>query len=282
MRYGYKGKVDSLQKKMFKDKVWNTSSANAFAVVTDQHEKVFRDMACFMRLSRNRGELRGSPEYLINMFCDYEKYDGVPKEIEIAWTEYMTQASYYSKIFVPQSTKTIMKRKSVVADCDTPHNILLGGLQMSRFSHEGNIGDYRQHCITWFDLVKAGLNPDLAYVVSLRIKGSEKNGLRLVNRGHILLSGASDNQMHNFLLRRTGYECETYKKSNTYDSLDILWNKERQGAVPEYYTIISRAIKDAPLKDKKKSTNPFEPVPTSRIDYKPAIGLLVERLNAVI
>ncbi len=91
------------------------------------------------------------------------KYKGnlIDKEEGVAFLDWLLNRSPYSEVFVTKSAKDAIKNSCIIADSNYPSNLLAAGLVASR-----RLWEYSEIVIVWYDLVKAGMNEDLAYWVA--------------------------------------------------------------------------------------------------------------------
>lgn len=91
------------------------------------------------------------------------KYKGnlIDKKEGVAFLDWLLNRSPYSEVFVTKSAKGAIKNSCIIADSNYPSNLLAAGLVASR-----RLWEYNEVVIVWHDLVKAGMNEDLAYWVA--------------------------------------------------------------------------------------------------------------------
>lgn len=91
------------------------------------------------------------------------KYKGnlINKKEGVAFLDWLLNRSPYSEVFVTKSAKDAIKNSCIIADSNYPSNLLAAGLVASR-----RLWEYSEIVIAWYDLVKAGMNEDLAYWVA--------------------------------------------------------------------------------------------------------------------
>lgn len=104
----------------------------------------------------------------------------ISKEEGVAFLDWLLNRSPYSEVFVTKSAKDAIKNSCIIADSNYPSNLLAAGLVASR-----RLWEYREIVIAWYDLVKAGMNEDLAYWVA------HKAQCRSDRTGNISFTGCS-------------------------------------------------------------------------------------------
>ena len=242
------------------------SALNSFYVVTKHGNVMGRgDAPCYWWLKdvrRNYKEInfKTNPvEYVVSYQRKPPKQYGVTKEVELAYLEYALHQSPYAGV-LGEKYGSVADSRVFVGDAETPCNVMLGAFLMLRYPHEDCTA--RKSTI-WYDFVKRGMNPDLAYVSSqFLVHEGKKKTIHLGNTCHSLLNlgcarGYLNVIAHNFINRNSIQETEPYKTSMKYDTIDNRWyDMGMENKVPNYYSIINKAFKEAGDVN-KKNNNPF-------------------------
>lgn len=264
IRRGLRKHLDKGKKTLLNEA--NKKALNSFYVVTKEGNVFGRAEApCYWWLkdiknfNRHINFETNPVEYVVSYQRKPPTQYGVTPKVERAYLEYALHQSPYAGV-LGEKYGSVTDSRVFVGDAESPCNVMLGAFLMLRYPHEHYTA--RKSTI-WYDFVKRGMHPDLAYVSSqfFMYEGNKKT-IHQDGTSHSLLNlgyaqGYSNVIAHNFINRNSVQETEPYKTSMKYDNIDNRWyDKKMERKVPNYYNIINKAFKEAG-NTSKKNNNPF-------------------------
>lgn len=148
------------------------------------------------------------------------KWSDTTDEEKIMFLDWLAKRSPYKSAFVSKTAKKILKQGAALLTSEAPGNVLGGACVSMRRLWEHTIV-----LQVWCDLVKAGVNENLAYVLGHCAAGSRLNGLNWGNFAgwHVAINSSSwtTGQVKNFVEGKLTGATNKYSESGDYNGYSI-------------------------------------------------------------
>lgn len=148
---------------------------------------------------------------------------GLPDGVAEAYMEWLTVDSPYAQVFLEKGGKRVVKRGYVALDTDFPDNLMAG----AAFAHRMITEHFGSYAVLWHELVKRGVPANIAFAHSFQFSTFEQHGSVGINHEpswHIPLSSSPTKEgISNFNMGRMVNPNDTYRETNTYDTVHDLW-----------------------------------------------------------
>lgn len=199
------------------------------------------------------------------------RWSDTTDEEKIMFLDWLVKRSPYKTAFVSKKATKILKQGAALLTSEAPGNILGGACVSMRRLWEHTIV-----LQVWCDLVKAGVNENLAYVLGHLAAGSKDKGLNWSNFAgwHVAINSNSwtTGQVKNFIEGKLVGATNKYSESGDYNgySMDLFEAPGRD----------LRFIYDEfPYEGAQATTNPFYKAANGDVvtmSYDRAIAVMVE------
>lgn len=128
-----------------------------FLVMNKSNYYHFTNRPCHGSLAAWSEYCRGEPEYVISKI----EFDDVGEEVALTYLNWLLNESPYRGIFHLKDAQECVNLGVVIAKCDVPNNLLLGGLMSSR-----RLWEYKDISVFVSRCIDQGINGNLAYALS--------------------------------------------------------------------------------------------------------------------
>lgn len=230
-----------------------------FASVSEDGRIVHNsNQACHAGLGYHEG---GKIKYLISRLQWGKKWDEkiAPKEAVIAFLEWLTVTSPYSPVFVYKGGAKAFRRGFVITGVDYPANLVAGAM----FAHRAVTEHGSRIMVSWWEMVKRGLNPDVAFIYAQNIyNGAE--GIKLgsstmsSHNWHVAIPTYVDKDfIDNFRKRVMPKARQNYSKQQDYTPVQELWGSQgREGYLRNEIAALHLSLEKTAIKE-TGVVNPF-------------------------
>lgn len=184
------------------------------------------------------------------------KFYKVVEEVEkITFLEWLYNYSPWSSTFVTKDHASSWEQGFFISDLDTPANLVIGGMIASRFT-----GESLTRLRVWYYLVDKGIDPNLAFLVSLNFTADniEPNKFKIsyMCNHSPLIDGGDKKKNRNFLDNKPNNLIEKYSLCLTYNSIDNTFH--RDNSINIYIGENIKKLANEMLTTKEvKDNNPF-------------------------
>lgn len=199
------------------------------------------------------------------------KWSDTNDEEKIMFLDWLAKRSPYKGAFVNKSAKKMLKQGGALLTSEAPGNILGGACVSMRRLWEHSIV-----LQVWCDLVKAGVNENLAYVLGHCAAGSRSKGLNWGNFAgwHVAINSSSwtTGQVKNFVEGRLIGVTKKYSESGDYNGYSMNLFKAPGD-------VLNFIHEEFPYKKAQASSNPFHKAVSKGVvtmDYYDAINAMAD------
>lgn len=204
------------------------------------------------------------------------------KEVELWFVDYILNRSPYAETFVTKDAEKALEQKYTVSSGDHPGNLMAAGMVALR-----RLWEYTYVAKATYDLAKAGVNEDLAFLMGHIVATGNNPGPDSAacwegySAGHCSLSpGHMDwKATKNFLAHKVTQPNPNFSAGGRYDNYDSLYSsKKGGGADGETYRDFVKANfpYDKCIGKVGVSLNPFVKAMASKAADKAKYGKLIE------
>lgn len=199
------------------------------------------------------------------------KWSDTTDEEKIMFLDWLAKRSPYKSAFVNKSGEKILKQGAALLTSEAPGNILGGACVSMRRLWEHTIV-----LQVWCDLVKAGVNENLAYVLGHLVAGGRDKGLNWGNFAgwHVAINSNSwtTGQVKNFVEGKLVGATKKYCESGDYNgySMNLFKGPGRD---------LRFIHEEFPYEEARVSTNPFHKAASGGVvtmSYDRAIATMSE------
>lgn len=159
------------------------------------------------------------PTAVLSMLCHTYRQPTPPSHA-LEFIDWLINHSPWSNGFLSRSAQQVLDDKCFIANPKAPSNILIGGLIASR-----TLWEYHEVSRAWYELVKRGVNPNLAFL--LGHKASFEGSLvsfRNNNDGHKAVHlDRGDDYTLNFTKGEPKRLLAPYCEDNSYRDISATW-----------------------------------------------------------
>lgn len=191
-------------------------------------------------------------------------------EKELAnYITYVIERSPYKDAFLNKQAKSVIKHKWMFMDVSQPANYLVSALIAIRYTHE-----YQNMVKCWNDLVNAGVNEDLAWLImsvsNYHPEEETKVSFFANNSGHTVLNSIIPmEEAKNFLNRKFVQPQPAYNSTGqmvNYKGFDALWSVHGMDVYPYFSREVTKGLTTLlndlastykKIQNEGKSNNPF-------------------------
>jgi hypothetical protein len=215
------------------------------------------DQVCFGGITGSSWRDRDdpAPKYLVTTIQKAPADEPVTN----MWTEYLTQTSPFRSLFVKESVPHIMDTMNMVVDLDNPSNLIGGGIISTRLSYEQDHTRNHRKGLAWYKLVEKGMDPDLAYMVALRL--TILDGLSVVgvtnSPNHTMINNSVDSDVVNYLLNKPRTNSPFSRNYYIHDTFS-LWRTSTTGE--RFNNLLSEVFNSKENSEASVYVNPFAQV----------------------
>lgn len=216
------------------------------------------NQACHAGLGYHEG---GKIKHLISRLQWGDKWNEkiAPKEAVIAFLEWLTVTSPFSPVFVYKGGAKAFRRGFVITGVDYPANLIAGAM----FAHRAVTEHGSRIMVSWWEMVKRGLNPDIAFIYAQNVyNGAE--GIKLgsstasSHNWHVAIPTYVDKDfINNFRKRVMPNARQNYSERKDYTPVQQLWGSQgRDGYLRQEITDLHQSLEKQAIK-KGGVVNPF-------------------------
>lgn len=202
----------------------------------------------------------------------------VKEEVRFEFMEYLANHSPMRDCFITKDAAEITQNAYLECDPSQCSNLLANALVATRTLVEGG---NRLKSVIWLDLVKAGVDPHLAFASCFSFKASsdlpfkdDRSESKLILSGgsHCMMqptnrfSHLDNTRVFNYVNNKQSNQLEAYSDILLYNNVQNLWGNQEDPAIKkkfDFFKAIEDGMKSADEKPNKKkaSANPFAKAP---------------------
>ncbi|MNM77696.1 hypothetical protein D3C81_895590 [compost metagenome] len=203
-------------------------------------------------------------------------------EVELWFVDYILNRSPYAETFITKDAVKALEQKYTISSGDTPVNLMAAGMVALR-----RLWEYTFVAKAAYDLAKAGVNEDLAFLLGHLINAQENPGGQCAttwngcHAGHCSINPGimSWREVNNFLAHKLVNPKRTLAEGEYYNGYDQLFGRT-QGNIT-YYQFVRGNFPYADCKEKAGANlNPFvkaiAPAAINNVPYNKAIEVMAE------
>ena len=258
-----------------------TSSNVSYSIFNDNEYKIadFKNCTCFGNLynstrwhtysEKPQEQLNRPVKFLVVSIRDNPFSE--EKDITPMWAEYLAQVSPFRSAFFSECLPHVNSTKNLVIDLEQPCNLVSCSAISTRFSYEASHTTNGKKGVMWYELVKAGMDPNLAYMVALSttINGDRAEKVSGITTaiGHSFTRCLGDKFVANFLTDAKSESVDKFSDIKFYKDTYKLFGESNRDVYN--FNNILQSIFNKKIGEEKKQeyTNPFASRP-SHGDYK--------------
>lgn len=208
------------------------------------------------------------------------------KEVEWWFVDYILNRSAYAESFVTKDATVALEQKYTVSTGDVPGNLMAAGMVALR-----RLWEYTYVAKAAYDLAKAGVNEDLAFLLGHLISTADNpndasaTDWRACHAGHCSLrpSYMGWKEVQNFLAHKVTVPNALYSKGGAYRNYDGMYGMVYDDT---YYTFVHNSFPYDKCKEQVAvNLNPFQAACVGRantVPYSAAIRVMAEWANTVL
>lgn len=198
---------------------------------------------------------------VVNVLMDGSGYATgriLPKEVELWFVDYILNRSPYQSTFIEKDAEKALETQVTVSTGEVPANLMSAGMVALR-----RLWEYTSVAHTAYDLVQAGVNEDLAYVLGHLITCGEgvtpdsSVDWKNCRAGHCSLNPAvmGFKELKNFLAHNVVTPRANYFDGGEYDGYDPMYGKANGTDIHGY--VVRNFPYERYTDVAKVETNPF-------------------------
>lgn len=242
------------------------SSNVHYSVFNDkqQHIMTIRDAICYGSLCHSQAWINYAEvedkvkERPVKYLTTTIKHNGKDKNVTPLWIEYLTQTSPFRDAYFSECLPHVNDTMNLVIDLDKPANVVSNAAIATRFSHESHHTSNGRKGYMWYQLVKAGMDPDLAFMVAIKTSNDYQHATGIISSiSHSLVSQTNDEFVRRFLTDDKFPSKQTFSERRCYyDTYKLFAKNTGQG--DRKFEGLLREIFNMPVgKNKGGYENPF-------------------------
>lgn len=219
-------------------KIMNLPKPNSnvhYSVFNDKQERIItiRDAICYGSLCNNTSwinyaEVDDKIKYRpVKFLTTTIKHNGKDKNVTPLWIEYLTQTSPFRDAYVSECLPHVNDTMNLVIDLDKAANLVSNAAIATRFSHENSHTQNGRKGYLWYQLVKTGMDPDLAFMVAIKTANDYTHATGINGSiSHSLVSQTNDEFVQRFLTDDKKLSAKTFSQKRCYYDTFRLFSKD--------------------------------------------------------
>ena len=186
------------------------------------------------------------------------KHNGKDKSVTPMWVEYLTQTSPFRDAYISECLPHVNKTMNLVIDLDKPANLVSNAAIATRFSHESHHTQNGRKGYMWYQLVKAGMDPDLAFMVAMKTSNSYTEATGIMGSiSHSLVGQTNDEFVKRFLTDDKKVTPKTFSQKRCYYDTFRLFQKNGNQGDRKFENLLREIFNKPVGKSEGGYTNPF-------------------------
>lgn len=285
---GYKPKFESI-------KVGWDKMCSSFCLSYPKEHLMYPHTACYSGLASHYGSKKGAVALVIGITDEYSGHT-TPYELRLPYLDWVLNESPWADSFVTKSAAQCLRMHTIVQYTTVPGNLMVGGSVAVRRMWESTSIFY-----VWNDLVKAGVNKSLAYMLAHIANSNSSTGnstniswVNVHEGGHMNLALQDLTKSYALNFMKGLYKAESsYKTGLTYTGYSRMFecgdNKKSSYFAGWVVSAFRRRLKSKEgVVVEKGVVNPFvaampeKAVKSDKINYNLGIQYMAELAPAIL